>query len=179
MEKTTIQKTTAISLVLALAIPTTAMAFTATVTQDEAEAIALAHAGIVETDVTYMTSKLDYDDGAWEYDVEFWVGTTEYDYEIHATTGVICSYDFEVKYSSEYTASTTSTTDYIGEIEATVIALAHAGLTEADTSKLKVEFDVERGVAEYEVEWEIGRKEYEYTINARTGEILEVDVDYD
>ena len=38
-----------------------------------------------------MQVKLDRDDGQLVYDVEFYAGNTEYDYEINATTGKIIS----------------------------------------------------------------------------------------
>lgn len=174
-----------VTLLFALALPTAAAAYTATITQDEAQSIALTHAGIEATDTTYITSKLERDDGVWEYDVEFWVGTTEYDYEINATTGAILSYDKDVEKTAKTVESTstvtvtTATTSYITQESATSIALTHAGIAQADVSKLKVDFDMDKGVAEYEVEWKIGNLEYEYTIQATTGAILDYEIDRD
>lgn len=62
-------------------------------TADEAKAIALNHAGLTENQVTGLRAEYDVDDGIPEYEVEFRQGKTEYDYEIHAETGEIRSWD--------------------------------------------------------------------------------------
>lgn len=62
-------------------------------TREEAEAIALEHAGFAADQVLHLRSELDYDNGHKEYDVEFQVDRWEYDYEIHAETGKILSWD--------------------------------------------------------------------------------------
>ena len=59
----------------------------------KAKEIALSHAGLNTAQVTFLRAVLDYDDGRAEYDVEFWSGSKEYDYEIDAATGAVLSYD--------------------------------------------------------------------------------------
>ncbi len=144
--------------------------------EEEAKAIALAHAGVGENDVSHMLCKLDYDDGVAEYEVEFWDGATEYDYEINAVNGEIIGYDYDME-SYNANSATTDSSEYIGEEEAKAIALAHAGVGEGDAGYIKCEFDLDDGRAEYDVEWEIGRTEYEYTVSATDGVIYEFDVD--
>lgn len=71
--------------------------------------------------------------------------------------------------------STTGTTDasaYIGKDKAKAIALEAAGVTEAEVYDLDVDFDYELGVLVYEVDFELGRTEYDYDIDALSGEIL-------
>ena len=58
-----------------------------------AKEIALAHAGLSASQVSFYRTKLDYDHGRAEYEVEFWKDHTEYDYEIDAATGDILSFD--------------------------------------------------------------------------------------
>ncbi len=150
--------------------------------EDEAKSIALAHVGLSETDVSHMFCKFDYDDGIAEYEVEFWDGTIEYDYEINAVNGEIMGYDYDMEsYDAKpvTTPDTDTSADYIGEDKAKSIALAHAGVTESDASQIICKFDFDDGHAEYEVEWKIGRMEYEYTISATDGTIWEHDVEYD
>ncbi len=148
----------------------------------EAKSIALAHAELNEADVSHMLCKLDHDDGIAEYEVEFWDGTTEYDYEINAVSGEITSYDYDMESYDDAPPATASdasaSAEYIGETEATAIALAHAGVTESEAGPIKCQFDFDDGHAEYEVEWVIDRTEYEYTISATDGTIWEHDVDY-
>lgn len=79
------------------AAPETTPPTGAQLTAEAAESIALEHAGLTADQVTRLTSKYEIDDGIPEYDVEFYVGTTEYDYEIHAETGDILSWDKDTK----------------------------------------------------------------------------------
>lgn len=65
----------------------------ALLTQEEAETIALAHAGLSAEELLYLRTELDRDDGRQEYDIEFQLDRWEYDYEIHAETGEILSWD--------------------------------------------------------------------------------------
>lgn len=65
------------------------------ITQEEAETIALEHAGLTADQVTGLRTDYEVDDGVPEYEVEFHVERTEYDYTIHAETGKILSYDMD------------------------------------------------------------------------------------
>ena len=65
----------------------------ARLTGAEAEAAALKHAGFAAEQVTGLRSEYDFDDGAAHYDVEFRVGQWEYEYEIHAVTGGVLSFE--------------------------------------------------------------------------------------
>lgn len=52
------------------------------------------------------------------------------------------------------------------------IALEHAGLTADQVQWLRAEYETDDGIPQYEVEFHHGRWEYDYEINAQTGEIL-------
>ena len=65
-------------------------------TGEEARDIALRHAGLTLNDVKGLRVEFDYDDGRPEYDVDFRSGGYEYDYEIHAETGDIITWDKEL-----------------------------------------------------------------------------------
>ena len=56
---------------------------------DRAKSIALGHAGVSASAVSFSKAKLDDDDGRGVYEIEFYVGNTEYDYEIDAHSGAI------------------------------------------------------------------------------------------
>lgn len=62
---------------------------------EKAKAIALEHAGIAAADAQFSKAKLDRDDGIMEYEIEFYVGHVEYEYEIDATTGAILDFDID------------------------------------------------------------------------------------
>lgn len=71
------------------------------------------------------------------------------------------------------------TGEYIGYESALAAALSHAGLDSSQVSGTEVEMDCENGVIVYEVEFKYGGQEYEYEINASTGEIMASDTDVD
>ena len=62
-------------------------------TREEAQAIALDHAGYTADQVTGLRTHRDKDDRTPTYEIEFRVGRTEYEYEIHAETGRILDFD--------------------------------------------------------------------------------------
>lgn len=139
---------------------------------------ALKDAGLSSSEVIYTKEKLDYEDGIAVYEIEFYTNTMEYKYEINATTGVVYSKDVEARHiGTEEGKHTQDSGTYIGDDSAKSIALNHAGFSAADVTHLKSEFDIEDGHAVYEVEFYKDGKEYDYTINASDGFIIEYDVD--
>lgn len=63
--------------------------------------------------------------------------------------------------------------------EAIAIALADAGFTQDQVTRLRAEFDYDDGRPEYEVDFHQDRCEYDYEIHAETGKILSRDKDLD
>ena len=61
--------------------------------EDRAKELALGHAGLTEDEVVFTEVKLDYDDGAAVYEVEFRVGGSEYEFKIGAADGTILELD--------------------------------------------------------------------------------------
>ena len=74
---------------------TTAMAPDA---QADARKIALDYLGLTTDQVTGLRTEYEVDDGVPQYDVEFFNGDWEYEFEIHAETGQILSFDKDHKY---------------------------------------------------------------------------------
>lgn len=111
------------------------------------------------------------------YDVEFYSGSTEYDYEIDAATGDILSYDNDVENFSIPQQQSTATGSYIGEDAAKAAALQRAGLTEDQVRWEKCELDEDDGRFSYELEFSSGQHEYECEVEAFTGEILNFEQD--
>lgn len=60
---------------------------------EKAQEIALAHAGFTADRVSRLHTEFEYDDRAPQYDVSFREGRWEYEYEIHAETGEILSWE--------------------------------------------------------------------------------------
>lgn len=173
--------------------------------EDAAFSAALTHAGIADAStVGRKRIELDSEDGVMVYDVDFMVGTMEYDYEIDAVTGSVIWYDVENEGAPGNDAGRTNaegnntggnsaggnnaggtnadspSTTYIGEDAALSSALAHAGIT--DTSSLrevKKELDRDDGRVIYEVEFKVGNTEYEYEIDAYSGQVLKADSEID
>lgn len=61
--------------------------------------------------------------------------------------------------------------------EAEAIALAHAGFTADQVTRLRTEYEIDDGVPRYEVQFRQDRWEYDYEIDANTGAILSYDRD--
>ena len=139
---------------------------------DEAGAkqIALDHAGVKEADTAYLQVKADRDDGVSVYDVEFYVASTntEYDYEIDASTGEIRSYDHDAE---GYSGTQSTTADTKTEDEVKKIALAKVpGATEND---IRLNLEREDGKLRYEGKIIYDDMEYDFEIDAYSGAIQE------
>lgn len=149
------------------------------ISADRAKEIALADSGLKEGTAVFLKVKLEQDDGRYQYDVEFYSGTTEYDYEIDAITGKILSADREL---DDFiipigTADGSTSSGTISADQAKKIALADAGISTNNAIFKKVKLDRDDGRLEYEVEFYAGSMEYEYEINAKTGNIISRDIE--
>lgn len=60
-----------------------------------AKQAALSHSGVSSANAVFKKAKLERDDGVWQYKIEFYSGSMEYEYEIDAKTGTILEYDWE------------------------------------------------------------------------------------
>ena len=150
------------------------------ITADEAKRIALAHAKLVEKDVTFVKVELE-DNNRYEYDVDFYSGNVEYDYEIDAVSGAILSADRDIENyvipTQPSTVAANSQTSEISVEKAKHIALSHAGVGSARFKKAKL--DYENGVKVYDIEFKVGNLEYEYDINVSNGAVISSSVEID
>ena len=99
-----------------------------------------------------------------EYEVKFWVDTTEYEYTVDGATG-------DIRKSEREPHPSASSAD-IGQEQAVSIALAHAGLSQSQVYGLEAEREREDDHLEYQVEFKAGGMEYSYDIAASDGAIL-------
>ena len=145
------------------------------ISMSRAREIALANAGLTADDVVFVECELSRDDGRLEYEIEFIRRTgssyTEYDYEIDANTGAIRGMDRDAEHFHGSQTAASVTAD-----RARQIALAEVpGATAANIRSF--DMDSDDGRLEYEVTIWYNSTEYEFTIDASTGRIIEREAD--
>lgn len=136
-----------------------------------AKQIALEHAGVAEADASHLWVSRDYDDGRLEYEVEFFSGSKEYDYDIDAADGSILSFDSETEFAGKKTAGS----EGISLEQAKKIALAK--VPGADDSHIRIEKDRDDGQLLYEGKIVYSGVEYEFEISAADGSVLDWEID--
>lgn len=136
-----------------------------------AKQIALEHAGVAEADASHLWVSRDYDDGRLEYEVEFFSGSKEYDYDIDAADGSILSFDSETEFAGKKTAES----EGISLEQAKKIALAK--VPGADDSHIRIEKDRDDGQLLYEGKIVYSGVEYEFEISAADGSVLDWEID--
>lgn len=146
--------------------------------KDKALEIALAKAGLTRAQITEYDVEFECDDGVITYDVEFYSGSVEYEFEIDATTGSILEYETDgdgYESSHHESGADNGGSKYIGRSKAKEIALAKAGLSASQIHDYEIELDD----GEYEIDFKYQNMEYEVDIDAATGKILKFDKEYD
>ena len=165
---------------------------------EAAKSAAFAHAGLDASQVTMGEVDFDYEDGRMVYELEFYANGAEYEYDIDASTGAV------VKSSQEGGRTQTGsgagsggasgnvssgagsgtaqsgaggTSADIGREAALAAALNHAGVSQDQVYGLEVKQEYDDGRLEYEIEFKTGGWEYEYTISAADGAILDYERD--
>lgn len=136
---------------------------------DAAKAIALENAGVAESAATFSATELDRQSGSGVYTIDFTANGQSYAYDIDALTGSILSGAPETAGASAGTAITAQ--------QAQEIALSHAGLSSSQVSFVRAHLDWEDGRRVYEVEFynTSNYTEYDYEIDASSGDILSYD----
>ena len=154
---------------------------------EKAKSIALADARLTADQAAFVKSKLEMEKGRQVYDVEFYFGQTEYDYEIDALTGAILDKDLDIENftvpgqnnnnnnNANNNNNNNTNTQLIGTEKAKSIALADARLTADQVAFVKAKLETEKGRQVYDVEFYFGQTEYDYEIDALTGKILDFD----
>lgn len=148
----------------------TAQTVTGTVDEEMAQKIALDHAGVKATDATITKSKLDYEGRRQVYEIEWYAGGKKYDYEIAVDTGEILSSAYDEKTSGWSVSNSSNVT--VSEADAKQTALGRvSGATQKDIYEWK--FDYDDGRPEYEGKIIYGGTEYDFTIDASSGAVIE------
>lgn len=136
-------------------------------TEEEALEIAREDAQLEEKDIDKSRVKLERDDGFLIYNVEFYVGNEEYDYEIDADTGRIMDVDYEIE--DDFLSEDTQGVE-ISEAEAEKIALEMVPGASSEDLHMKLERDDGRLIYEGDIRYD--GMEYEFEINAENGKII-------
>ena len=166
---------------------------------DAAKAVALEAAGVAEDDAVFSTAGLDKRNGMDYYAVDFTAGGQSYEYDIDAVTGVVidsssgggtaetpAAGDDDGTASAPAAASPSPSAGQttggqaaaVTEEQARETALSHAGFTADQVTFVRSELDRDDGRLMYDVEFYTSDyKEYDYEIDAATGEILSYDYD--
>ncbi len=196
---------TVILLLIIIGICVYALILKENITEEEAKNIAFERASVTESDVNMLAVNKDNDDR--KYEVNFYDDNYEYEVDINYNNGKVESFEKDIRddgitnnntsnvdtantnnnsnvanaigNSSNTTNTTNNGSEYIGEDGAREIALAYAGITNSnDVSFSKIELDVDRNVSIYEIEFYYNNIEYDYEINAQTGEVLKYEKGY-
>ena len=148
----------------------TAQTVTGAVDEETAQKIALEHAGVKATDATITKSRLDYEGRRQVYEIEWYAGGKKYDYEIAVDTGEILSSGYDEKTSGWSVSNSSNVT--VSEADAKQTALGRvSGATEKDIYEWQ--FDYDDGRPEYEGKIIYGGTEYDFTIDASSGAVIE------
>ena len=165
--------------VLTVIFGITAAANAAQITEAQAKEIALKHAGVTEQQANFTKMKLDRDFGRSEYELEFFVGNVEYDYEIDAADGTVRKFSRETHAVAPFQNGGQPGQPgqgLIGEQKAIQIALSRVpGAKPEHVRELKLDYD--DGMQLYEGEIFYNFREYEFEINAVTGEVVGWEID--
>lgn len=152
------------------------------ISKEAALEIAYKHAGIKTSDATGVKVEFDIDDNIFEYEIDFRVGTVEYEYGIDAHTGKILEYEKKDKSVSKpenkpENPSTQPSSKYIGVEAAKKAALSNANVSASNVKYINAQIEYDDGRAEhYEVEFVVGSVKYEYEIDLYSGKVLDVSV---
>ena len=148
---------------------------------DAAKSIALENAGVTQADAQFSTTGLDRRDGTDFYAVDFTANGQSYEYDIDAITGAIITGPAAAAPGSaapEASPSPSVGPEGVTADQAKEIALSHAGLTADQATFIRAQLDRDDGRQVYDVEFfTADGKEYDYEIDAATGEVLSYDYD--
>ncbi|EHI73857.1 peptidase propeptide/YPEB domain-containing protein [Streptococcus criceti] len=159
----------------------------------QAKRIALKNANVSANQATFTRTQKERDDWRATYEIEFHTDNAAYDYTVDASSGHILERDTEMREnpvtassgaaksnsstadSSSASSDTDPSSQLISADEAKTTALKDAGLEESAVSGLVIHKEVEDGMTVYEVDFSdpTAGLDYDYTINAENGAIIE------
>ena len=167
---------------------------TSFISKNEVKDIVSDNMNVSSSDLYFESIDFEMDKSV--YEVEVYYQNRDYEYKIDAKDGKIIYTDFNTTDSITNDNSSNSnnnnnnsnandstnngnnaTTASITVEEAKNIALTNANLTEDAVQFLRTEQEYDDGVLVYEIDFTSGDYEYDYKINANTGEVVSYDRD--
>ena len=169
----------------------------AAITEEDAYRFALADAGVNAENASFLHAEYEIEQGTPVYDVEFVADGVEYDYDIKAEDGTVLKKEADPVRSSDRTVPAApadpaasepipadapvpetpaagQTAAVITEEEAVAAALEKAGKGKDEVVFTEIRRDHDDGREVYDIEFTVpGEAEYDYEIDAVTGEIRE------
>lgn len=139
--------------------------------EEEAVSAALEHAGLETADT--VECELDKDHGKFYYEIEIVAGETEYEYLVDAVSGKVIRHQKEHAEQKRPQPETEAAPAVVDPDTVKQTVLAHAGVTEV--SEYECELKRDHGKLIYEIEFETAGAEYEYIVDAVSGEIMRFD----
>lgn len=171
------------------------------ITREKAVEIAKKRAGV--TNITNLRVETEFDNGRYEYDIEFVAAGVKYEYDVDAMSGALVEESIERAALNDFdnddwfdnddddddfyvqpkqptqpkqpAAPTVKPATTLTRDQALAIALKHAGVS--NYRDLDIELDRDGGRLTYEIDFEVGHLDYEYEIDAVTGAILSSKID--
>lgn len=155
--------------------PAASRSASSSVSLERAKELSLEHAGQKAEDVTFVKLENEYEHGRTIYDIDFCTADNkEYKYEVNGSTGEIIGWEYDIKKSLAPGAEggvSRQTGAVSGIEEAKAIAVKQAGLSLSDVAWGEVKTDYEDGRMVYEGEFFCRSMEYEFEIDAATGQV--------
>ena len=154
------------------------------ITMEQAQEIALKHAKLTSDQVSFIKTDTELENGIELYNIEFSYENKEYDYKINSSNGEIVEYDSDIEdyditqqQATKENKSVTPNNQNSNNSKITVekakeISLKHANLKDNQVVFDKTEMDYDNGVQVYDIEFHYNNVEYNYEIDANTGNIL-------
>ena len=154
------------------------------ITMEQAQEIALKHAKLTSDQVSFIKTDTELENGIEVYNIEFSYENKEYDYKINSANGEIVEYDSDIEdyditqqQATKQNKSVTPNNQNSNNSKITVekakeISLKHANLKDNQVVFDKTEMDYDNGVQVYDIEFHYNNIEYNYEIDANTGNIL-------
>ena len=141
---------------------------------------ALKHAKVSEKDADVYKARIEELRGTSVYIIGFTAGDADYEYEINALTGKVEGWERLRSNAAEASAENGGTSTAAGsnlpeliDVQAAKLAAySHAGIAEKDAQSVKSALKLDGLKLVYEIEFSADKYDYDYTVDAVSGDII-------